>query len=59
MDTRILVGIALFWFIAGLVLGGEWQLYWYKKNLVLTAYSHQNEKINGKWYNIYPSKREE
>ena len=36
MNT-ILIGVALFWFIVGAAVGGEWQLYWYRKNLVLTA----------------------
>lgn len=57
MDVSTIFGLVCL-FVCGLVLGGEWQLYWYKKNLVLTANSHQNEKINGKWYNISPSERE-
>lgn len=54
----MVVFIIVVTFITGLTLGGEWQLHWYRKNLVSTANSHHNEKINGKWYNIYPSDRE-
>ena len=48
---------AIISFIIGVLLGSQ-QYYFYKKNLVLTAESHHNEKINGKWYNIYPSERQ-
>jgi hypothetical protein len=29
----------------------------YQRNLVMTANSHQNEKILGKWYSIKPMDR--
>jgi hypothetical protein len=45
------IGLAI-----GVVLG--WlNNYYYKKNLALTANSHQNEKIFGEWYSIKPTKR--